>query len=85
MSLSLAAIGIGMTFLSNVMPLVRYFSYASYWTYIMHIPIVVCLQVWLLDVTLHWSMKFTFIMMATKALSLLVYDLWIDPGKLRCF
>ena len=48
----------------------------------MHIPIVVCLQVWLLDVTLHWSMKFTFIMMATMALLLLVYDLWIRPGKI---
>jgi glucan biosynthesis protein C len=51
----------------------RYLSDASYWTYIVHLPILFAVQYCLLDVELPWGIKFTASALATFGLCLLSY------------
>jgi glucan biosynthesis protein C len=51
----------------------RYLSDASYWTYIVHLPILFGIQYCLLDVELPWGIKFTASVLATVGLCLLGY------------
>ena len=54
--------------------LLRYLSDASYWTYIVHLPIVFAIQYHLLDVELPWGIKFAVSVIATFGLCLLSYQ-----------
>lgn len=72
-SLTLAFIGLGVRFLANASPLVRYLSDASYWMYIAHLPIVMAMQTLLMPLELHWSVKFVAVNVATCAVLLLAY------------
>ena len=56
---------------------IRYLSDSSYWLYLVHLPIVVWLQVAVAEIPLHWSLKLAFISVATIALALLSYDLFV--------
>jgi len=56
---------------------VRYVADASYWMYLIHLPIVVWLQVLVAELPLHWSLKLVFISTMTIAVSLLTYDLFV--------
>ena len=56
---------------SNVV--LRYLSDASYWTYIVHLPVLFSIQYWLLDVESSWSIKFAGSVLATFGLCLLSY------------
>jgi peptidoglycan/LPS O-acetylase OafA/YrhL len=60
-------------------PFVRYVADASYWLYLVHLPIVVWLQVAVAEVGLHWSLKLACISLVTVALGLLSYDLFVRP------
>ena len=40
----------------------RYVSDASYWIYIMHLPLVFLLQAAVITLQWHWSIKFALIM-----------------------
>jgi len=51
----------------------RYLSGASYWTYIVHLPILFAIQYSLLDVESPWGIKFAAAVLATFALCLLSY------------
>jgi ABC-type multidrug transport system ATPase subunit/peptidoglycan/LPS O-acetylase OafA/YrhL len=57
-SWSLALIGLAQRFLSREMPVVRYVAEASYWIYLIHLPVVVVGQVLVSDLPWHWSIKF---------------------------
>lgn len=65
LSTSLGVIGAGMRFFSRENWLLRYLADASYWIYLMHLPLVMCLQTLLLDVEWHWSVKFVLINLGT--------------------
>lgn len=60
--LSLAFIGGGMILFSQESPFIRYLADASYWIYVLHLPIVFGLQTWMMDMSLHWSFKFPLLM-----------------------
>jgi len=51
----------------------RYLADASYWMYLIHVPIVWGLQAWMIRWPLHWSIKFALILAITAALLLVSY------------
>ena len=54
-------------------PRTRYIADASYWMYIVHLPIVDVLQIWVANWNVHWSLKFPLIVGTTFALLLVSY------------
>lgn len=59
-----AIIGIALRFFSIESARMRYVSDASYWIYIMHVPLVFLLQAALITLPWHWSVKFMLILAA---------------------
>ncbi len=55
---SFAAIGVALRFLSGFSPARRYLADASYWIYLIHLPIVMALQVAVSNLDWPWSIKF---------------------------
>ena len=53
----------------------RWLADASYWTYLVHLPLLFAIQYRLLDVPLHWMAKFAIAVLATFALSFVSYRL----------
>jgi len=76
-SLVFLTIGVFKKICAQPRPWIRYLADSSYWLYLVHLPIVVWLQVAVAEVPLHWSLKLTFISVATIALALLTYDLFV--------
>ncbi len=58
-------------------PAIRYLADSSYWMYLIHLPVVVWLQVAVAEVPLHWSLKLAIVSLATIAIALLTYDLFV--------
>lgn len=56
---------------------VRYVADASYWLYLIHLPIVVWLQVAVAELPLHWSVKLAGISAVTILVALVTYDLFV--------
>ncbi|MEZ5312487.1 MAG: acyltransferase family protein [Thermoanaerobaculia bacterium] len=63
-------LGASVRFFSRHSPARRYLADASYWFYLVHLPIVFTLQVLLMKVPLHWSLKFPAILAVTFGLLL---------------
>jgi len=57
--------------------MVRYLADASYWLYLIHLPIVIWLQIAFAELPLHWSIKLVAICAITLSLSLVLYDAFI--------
>lgn len=74
-----AAIGAAARFLNQPSSRTRYLSDASYWMYLMHLPIVWLLQAWTLRWPLHWTVKFPLILAVTILLLLVSYH-WLVRG-----
>jgi glucan biosynthesis protein C len=70
---SFAAIGAAVRFLDRPSPNWRYLADASYWMYLIHLPIVWLLQAWMLRWPLHWSVKFPLILAMTGGILLVTY------------
>ncbi|MDB5469634.1 MAG: hypothetical protein JWR84_1194 [Caulobacter sp.] len=70
-------IGAALTFLSGHSPVRRYLADASYWIYIVHMPLVMALQVALRDVPLAWPLKYGLILVGTLAPALITYELLV--------
>ena len=51
----------------------RYLADASYWMYLVHLPLVMVLQVLVMQLPLHWSIKFALIVVAVFGLLLASY------------
>ena len=56
---------------------IRYLADASYWLYLIHLPVVVWLQIAVAELPWHWSLKWGAICTLTVILSLLIYDLLV--------
>ncbi len=76
LALTLAFIGYGMELFRNENTRIRYLADASYWMYVMHLPIVMLLQAWMMDMSLHWSIKFALINLLTFGFLLISYH-WL--------
>jgi peptidoglycan/LPS O-acetylase OafA/YrhL len=66
-------IGAALRFLSTPNARWRYLADASFYMYIMHLPIVYALQAWMIRWPLHWSVKYALILTITMSLLLVSY------------
>lgn len=55
----------------------RYVADASYWLYLVHLPIVAWLQVAVAELPLHWSIKLPIVAAVTIVIGLVTYDLFV--------
>lgn len=55
----------------------RWLADASYWTYLVHLPLLFAIQYRLLDLPLHWAAKFALSTAVTLALSFASYQLLV--------
>jgi glucans biosynthesis protein C len=74
---TIALTGLAIRYLSGHSPVRRYLADASYWVYIIHLPIVLLLQVAFSQSALHWLVLFPMILAGTFALALLSYHLLV--------
>jgi len=74
---SFAAIGLALRFLSGFSPVRRYIADASYWLYIIHLPIVLALQVVVSSLDWPWPAKFGAILAVAFPLMLASYQLLV--------
>jgi ABC-type multidrug transport system ATPase subunit/peptidoglycan/LPS O-acetylase OafA/YrhL len=71
--------GAALRYLSNYSPVRRYVADASYWVYIMHLPVVAAVQVWVGRWPLHWSLKYPFILVVSFAVLFASYHWLVRP------
>lgn len=75
-----ALFGLAERYLSRPSQLSRYLSDASYWGYLVHLPLVLHLQIVMAEWNQHWSIKFSIIMLITVPLTLLTYNYLVRPS-----
>jgi ABC-type multidrug transport system ATPase subunit/peptidoglycan/LPS O-acetylase OafA/YrhL len=71
--------GAALKFLSSFSATRRYISDASYWIYLMHLPVVAAFQVWVGHWPLHWGVKYPFIVVASFAILFSSYHYLVRP------
>ena len=76
-SSAFAFIGLCVSVLSRANPVIRYLSDASYWTYLLHLPLVMAAQVLVLDLTAPWWAKMGLVVVAVTAVCLITYELLV--------
>ncbi|WAC59703.1 acyltransferase family protein [Brevundimonas sp. SL130] len=74
---ALAATGLCLRFLSGYSSVRRYFADASYWVYILHLPLVMLAQVWVQDWDAPWPAKLAGVSLGVLAVCLATYELLI--------
>jgi ABC-type multidrug transport system ATPase subunit/peptidoglycan/LPS O-acetylase OafA/YrhL len=72
-----ALIGLAVRYLSREITAVRYVADASYWIYLVHLPVVVVGQVLVSDLPWHWSVKFPAILVVSFGVLFLSYHLLV--------
>lgn len=72
-----ALIGAGMKYFDRESARIRYIADASYWIYIAHIPLLFFLQTALMDVNLHWIIKFPLILLIATPVLFWTYEHWV--------
>lgn len=76
-SSALAAVGLCLRFLAGRSPVRRYLADASYWIYILHLPLVMLAQVWVRAWPLPWWAKLTAVSLGVFAVCLASYALLV--------
>ena len=76
-SLVVITLGLFQRYVRRGSPLVRYVADSSYWMYLIHLPIVLWLQITVAELPGHWSLKLAGVSIATIAICLLSYDLFV--------
>jgi glucans biosynthesis protein C len=72
-----AVLSLALRFASGHSALRRYLADASYWIYLIHLPLVMVGQVLVVNETWPWFVKFGLVIGGTMAVSLLTYELLI--------
>jgi glucan biosynthesis protein C len=72
-----AAIGLALRFLSGFSPTRRYLADASYWLYLIHLPILMVLQVAVSNLDWPWAVKFGTILLVALPLMFASYQLLV--------
>jgi peptidoglycan/LPS O-acetylase OafA/YrhL len=73
----LALLGAATRFLSAENEVIRYLSDSSYWIYLVHLPLVVALQVWVSQWPLAWQLKYPLILAIAIPILLASYQLLV--------
>ena len=77
-----AVVGLALRFWSGHSALRRYLADASYWIYIVHLPLVMAAQVVVQDWTLVWPIKLAVVVVGVMAVSLASYELMVRHGMM---
>ena len=72
-----AALSLALRFASGYSAVRRYLADASYWIYIVHLPLVMVGQILVINQTWPWFVKLAVVIGATLAISLLTYELLV--------
>ena len=72
-----ALLGTATRFLSAENRVIRYLSDSSYWIYLVHLPLVVALQVWVSQWPLGWEVKYPLILAIAIPILLASYQLFV--------
>jgi peptidoglycan/LPS O-acetylase OafA/YrhL len=70
-------LGIFKVFFSEPNKIVKYLADASYWLYLIHLPLVIYLQIFFAEIQFHWLVKLVSILSLTLGISLLMYQLFV--------
>jgi ABC-type multidrug transport system ATPase subunit/peptidoglycan/LPS O-acetylase OafA/YrhL len=76
-SWSFAILGFALRFMAQPNARVRYVADASYWIYLVHLPIVAALQVLVGRAPWHWTVKFPFVLVVSFTLLFLSYHFMV--------
>jgi glucan biosynthesis protein C len=74
---SFAFIGLALRYLSGYSARRRYIADASYWMYLVHLPLVLVLQILFSQFEWHWTVKLPLILGIATALMLASYRGWV--------
>ncbi|MFT4913122.1 MAG: glucan biosynthesis protein C [Brevundimonas sp.] len=72
-----AALSLALRFASGRSAVRRYLADASYWIYLIHLPLVMVGQVLVVNAVLPWFVKFGLVIGGTVAVSLITYELLV--------
>lgn len=72
-----AALSLALRFASGRSAVRRYLADASYWIYLIHLPLVMVGQVLVVNAVLPWFVKFGLVIGGTMAVSLISYELLV--------
>ncbi|MNU38900.1 Glucans biosynthesis protein C [compost metagenome] len=75
-----AVVGLALRFWSGHSAMRRYLADASYWIYIVHLPLVMAAQVVVQDWALAWPIKLAVVVVGVMAVSLASYELMVRHG-----
>jgi peptidoglycan/LPS O-acetylase OafA/YrhL len=78
---TLALLGLALRYLSGYSATRRYLSDASYWIYLVHLPLVMALQVSSSRVALPWWCEFPLLLAVATALMLGSYEWFVRHGR----
>lgn len=76
-SFSFLTLGVFHRFCHRANPAARYVADASYWMYLIHLPLVLWLQIGVAELPFHWSLKWAGIVVLTVGFSLLSYQWFV--------
>jgi ABC-type multidrug transport system ATPase subunit/peptidoglycan/LPS O-acetylase OafA/YrhL len=79
---SLGLLGAALRFFAQASAVRRYLADASYWLYLVHLPVVFALQVLVAKLPWHWSVKFPLVVVLALALLLTSYHWLVRPTVL---
>ncbi|HBD20477.1 MAG TPA: hypothetical protein DC063_10620 [Arenimonas sp.] len=83
--LTVLCLGLGQRLLDRPSPLMRYLAQSSYFTYLLHLPLLFALQYLLMDLDWAWPLKFALASAGTLAGCLLAYQVLVRHTPLRRF
>lgn len=72
-----AFIGLCVTVFSRANAVIRYLSDASYWTYLIHLPLVMAAHVLVLNLAAPWWSKMGVVIVSVTAVCLITYELLV--------
>ena len=72
-----ALLGLAIRFLNNENPVRRYLADASYWIYLVHLPLVMALQTLVARLELSWLLKFPLVLMVTLMIAISSYHVLV--------
>lgn len=73
---TLAIVGAALRFCSNESPVRRYVADASYWIYLVHVPLVMALQTLVAQWSLPWFVKYAAVLLVAFPIMLVTYQ-WL--------
>jgi peptidoglycan/LPS O-acetylase OafA/YrhL len=79
---TLGLLGLALRHLSGYSATRRYLSDASYWIYLVHLPLVMALQVWTSRLALPWWCEFPLLLAVATALMLASYEGFVRHGRI---